>query len=220
MQVCTSIQTDNQASTPPLSFYRPDALPAAQPTALKAIANVINWTKLITVLCHAHCPDISLLAKKQMTNANVEKSKKKKHPKTNHTLKLTITKKWNRHRGIKEFLQKLYWHMEERNHVLCERLPIQAVILGWSTAPPWVNGCGHAVSLSIHSHARDFTQWDSRPPAWHYWRAVRACYIHTWGRLTDIGTSRCALATQATTHLARLIGTTLTWWLQLARVQH
>jgi len=33
MQVCTSLQTDNHASTPPLSFYRPDALPAAQPTA-------------------------------------------------------------------------------------------------------------------------------------------------------------------------------------------
>jgi len=35
MQVCTSIQTDNHASTPPLSFYRPDALTAAQPTASK-----------------------------------------------------------------------------------------------------------------------------------------------------------------------------------------
>jgi len=33
MQVCTSLQTDNYASTPPLSFYRTDALPAAQPTA-------------------------------------------------------------------------------------------------------------------------------------------------------------------------------------------
>jgi len=32
MQVCNSLQTDNHASTPPLSFYRPDALPAAQPT--------------------------------------------------------------------------------------------------------------------------------------------------------------------------------------------
>ena len=30
MQVCTSLQTDNHASTPPLSFYRPDALPATQ----------------------------------------------------------------------------------------------------------------------------------------------------------------------------------------------
>jgi len=34
MQVCTSPQTDNHASIPPLSFYRPDAIPAAQPTAV------------------------------------------------------------------------------------------------------------------------------------------------------------------------------------------
>ena len=37
MQVCTSLQTDNHANTPPLVFYRPDALPVAQPTASK------NW---------------------------------------------------------------------------------------------------------------------------------------------------------------------------------
>jgi len=36
MQVCTSLQTDNHASTLGHSvFYRPDALPAAQPTASK-----------------------------------------------------------------------------------------------------------------------------------------------------------------------------------------
>ena len=35
MQVCISLQTDNHASTPPLSFYRPGALSAAQPTASK-----------------------------------------------------------------------------------------------------------------------------------------------------------------------------------------
>ena len=35
MQVCTLLQTDNHASTPPLSFYQPNALPAAQPTASK-----------------------------------------------------------------------------------------------------------------------------------------------------------------------------------------
>ena len=35
MQACTSLQTHNHISTPPLSFYRPDALPAAQPTASK-----------------------------------------------------------------------------------------------------------------------------------------------------------------------------------------
>jgi len=33
---CTSLQADNHASTPPLSFfYRPDALPVAQTTASK-----------------------------------------------------------------------------------------------------------------------------------------------------------------------------------------
>jgi len=37
MQVSTSLQTDNHASTQPLYkvFYRPDALPAAQQTASK-----------------------------------------------------------------------------------------------------------------------------------------------------------------------------------------
>jgi len=35
MQVYTSLQTDNHASTLPLSFYRPDALLATQPTASK-----------------------------------------------------------------------------------------------------------------------------------------------------------------------------------------
>ena len=35
MQVCTQLQTDNHASTPPLSFYRLDALSAAQPTVSK-----------------------------------------------------------------------------------------------------------------------------------------------------------------------------------------
>jgi len=35
MQVSTSLQTDNHANTPPLRFYRPDALPAAQPTVSK-----------------------------------------------------------------------------------------------------------------------------------------------------------------------------------------
>jgi len=35
MQVCTSIQTDNRAITPPFIFYRSDALPDALPTASK-----------------------------------------------------------------------------------------------------------------------------------------------------------------------------------------
>ena len=49
VQVCTSLQTDNHASTPPLSFYRPDALPAAQPTASKHWRQVMHtfvlWKK-------------------------------------------------------------------------------------------------------------------------------------------------------------------------------
>jgi len=40
--ICISIQTDNNASTSPLSFYRPDALPAAQPTAWKHCF-LLNW---------------------------------------------------------------------------------------------------------------------------------------------------------------------------------
>ena len=35
MQVCTALQTDNHASSSPLVFYRPDALPAAHPTMSK-----------------------------------------------------------------------------------------------------------------------------------------------------------------------------------------
>jgi len=36
MQICTLLQTDNHASTPPLSFFfRPDALSATQSTASK-----------------------------------------------------------------------------------------------------------------------------------------------------------------------------------------
>jgi len=35
MQVCTLLQTDNHASTNRSVFYRPDALPVAQPTVSK-----------------------------------------------------------------------------------------------------------------------------------------------------------------------------------------
>ena len=33
--ICTSLQTDNHTITPSLNFYRPDALPDAQPTVSK-----------------------------------------------------------------------------------------------------------------------------------------------------------------------------------------
>ena len=45
MQICTSLQTDNHASTSLLSFYRPDALPATQPTASK------HWRQMLQ-LCN------------------------------------------------------------------------------------------------------------------------------------------------------------------------
>ena len=45
MQVCTSLQTDNHASTSPLSFFTGlDALPAAQPTASK------HWRRMVTTM--------------------------------------------------------------------------------------------------------------------------------------------------------------------------
>jgi len=67
MQVCTLLQTDNHASTSPLSFYRPDALPAAQPTMSKHSAvfdvlvltgctSVTDWRKLRTS-CYSNGSD-------------------------------------------------------------------------------------------------------------------------------------------------------------------
>ena len=49
MQVCTLLQTDNHASTPQLSFYRPDALPAAQPTASK------HWRRVTILIVYKIC---------------------------------------------------------------------------------------------------------------------------------------------------------------------
>jgi len=50
MQVCTSLQTDNHASTPPL---RLDALPATQPTASKlrrdTLTNAMNYIIVIGI---------------------------------------------------------------------------------------------------------------------------------------------------------------------------
>jgi len=37
MQVCTLFQTDSHTGTPPLFFYRPDALPATQTNSVKAM---------------------------------------------------------------------------------------------------------------------------------------------------------------------------------------
>ena len=50
MQVCTLLQADIHASTPLVSFYRPDALPDTQPTVSK------YWqsTKLLVAVCYVH----------------------------------------------------------------------------------------------------------------------------------------------------------------------
>ena len=48
LQVCTSLQTDNQASTSPLGlFYRPDALPVEQPNSIKALKARTNTASLV-----------------------------------------------------------------------------------------------------------------------------------------------------------------------------
>jgi len=50
--ICTSLQTDNHASTSS-SFYKPDALPAVhqqhQSTALKTVGNDIQVVKVISM---------------------------------------------------------------------------------------------------------------------------------------------------------------------------
>jgi len=49
MQVCTSLQTDNRPASHHSVFYRPDALPAAQPTASK------HWRQIrftLTIMYH------------------------------------------------------------------------------------------------------------------------------------------------------------------------
>ena len=53
MQVCISLQTDNHASTPPLVFYRPDALPAAQPTTSKHWRRYLLVAPLLILGCDA-----------------------------------------------------------------------------------------------------------------------------------------------------------------------
>jgi len=64
MQVCTSLQTDNHANTPPLVFYRPDALLAAQQrqstegTSVKALKAQMTVYKILQLNalhnCHQH----------------------------------------------------------------------------------------------------------------------------------------------------------------------
>jgi len=69
MQVCISFQTDNHASTPPLSFfYRPDALPAAQPTAKQAINNKLQGSVAAYLRCGGVVNNQTRMAKCSMRN--------------------------------------------------------------------------------------------------------------------------------------------------------
>jgi len=56
MQVCTSLQTDNHATPHNSVFYRPDALPAAQPTAskhrrLSCQVIIVLLLKMVALVC-------------------------------------------------------------------------------------------------------------------------------------------------------------------------
>jgi len=50
--ICTSLQTDSHASTSPLSFYRPDALPAVQPTVWKHWRQKHILLQVVKVILH------------------------------------------------------------------------------------------------------------------------------------------------------------------------
>jgi len=50
MQVCISLQTDNHASTPSLSFYWPDAFLAAQSKAIAVVFVLVNVATATVVI--------------------------------------------------------------------------------------------------------------------------------------------------------------------------
>ena len=47
--ICISLQTDNHTNTPSLNFYRPDALPDAQPTMSIVVVIIIRPTSSMRV---------------------------------------------------------------------------------------------------------------------------------------------------------------------------
>jgi len=83
--IFTLIQTDNHASTSPLSFYRPDALPATQPTASK------QWRQIVFIIIISYFHYLlteSLLCTCYSRNISVDSTK------TNYTLFNSSTN-WN-----------------------------------------------------------------------------------------------------------------------------
>ena len=57
--ICISLQTDNHSSTSPLSFYRPDALPATQPTVSKHCRQMERM-KLFSILWSRFCGIVAI----------------------------------------------------------------------------------------------------------------------------------------------------------------
>ena len=85
MQVCTSLQTNNQASTSPLSFLQAGC-PSCRPTnSVKALKAVLKWTQLTSVstvhtqlrIKNAQCTLISVEKKPlaNITNSNKNKTR-------------------------------------------------------------------------------------------------------------------------------------------------
>jgi len=68
MQICTSLQTNTNASTPPVVFYRPDALPAAQPTVSK------HWRHQSRLIQRKYCLDLGLPVHRVMNDLRALKS--------------------------------------------------------------------------------------------------------------------------------------------------
>ena len=65
--ICISLQTDNHASNSQLSFYRPDALPAAKPTASK------HLRKILPPLSKQNCWDEGMFHYRLFLSANQQR---------------------------------------------------------------------------------------------------------------------------------------------------
>ena len=83
-----------------------------------------------------------------MTNANVEK-KKYKTPKRKSYTEANDHKKWNKHRGIIEFLLKLYWHMGMTWPCPLERKPLRFLgTVDWSICMCYIMWCNPAIGAT------------------------------------------------------------------------
>jgi len=133
--ICTSIQTDNHASTSPLSFYRPDAFPVAQPTASKhwrqhlsyGVMKILMWHKcgstaafFFTVsgslLCHRllwQCGK-AFKCKALVHSANINMTNQNTIAPTNHSY-ILLTPKYAFVTSKERMIQLLDWHHDIDN---------------------------------------------------------------------------------------------------------